>query len=263
MADETPSGAEAYNQTQAQLDAIEQEIKATQPLTTEQQDLAALKPQYEAKYFLLGIDELAQKYAKIRQTRGDGNCYYRSFLYSLSEKLLEDTSERSRVLKYVKESNQFVTSVGGYSEMAIDMFYESLVEFLEGLSSASAMHKELIEENATSDYCTWYLRVLTATFLKSDPLRFEPYLEDGYYDIATFCQREIEPMGRECSMIQVIALAEAFQVQVAIEYLDGREFHPKTKGGSGLTVHSFGPESATTRLTLLYRPGHYDILYLK
>lgn len=169
----------------------------------------------------------------------------------------------------VKDSNQFVTSVGGYEEMAIEIFYDSLVEFLESLEQegmdATTLHTELTEENATSDYCTWYLRVLTATFLKADPNRFLPYLEDGYMDIATFCQQQIEPMGKECSMVQVLALAEAFQVRVEIEYLDGHSFQPSSsnEGGVGLTKHSFGPSDATTTLTFLYRPGHYDILYSK
>ena len=160
--------------------------------------------------------------------------------------------------------------------MAIEIFYDSLVEFLEGLggdgsiSDAAALHVELTQENATSDFCTWYLRVLTATYLKADPARFIPYLEGGYMDIATFCQQQIEPMGKECSMVQVLALAEAFQVRVEIEYLDGHPFEVSTSaegrigGGGGLTKHCFGPSSddATTTLTLLYRPGHYDILYL-
>lgn len=163
----------------------------------------------------------------------------------------------------VKDSMAFVTSVGGYEEMAVEVFYDTLVEFLESLSTLPGVHQELTQENSTSDYCTWYLRVLTATFLKADPARFQPYLEEGYYDIATFCQQQIEPMGKECSMVQVLALTEAFQVKVDIEYLDGHEFTPKSQGGSGLSKHSFGPDEATTTLTLLYRPGHYDILYPK
>jgi ubiquitin thioesterase protein OTUB1 len=159
--------------------------------------------------------------------------------------------------------------------MAIEIFYDSLVEFIESLDgsaaaaaddAATALHTELTQENATSDYCTWYLRVLTATFLKADPHRFLPYLEGGYVDVATFCQQQIEPMGKECSMVQVLALAEAFQVKVEIEYLDGHAFTPRTtneEGGSGLTKHTFGPSDATTTLTFLYRPGHYDILYPK
>jgi hypothetical protein len=66
-------------------------------------------------------------------------------------------------------------------------------------------------------------------------------------------------------MVQVLALAEAFQVRVDIEYLDGHAFQPSSSstegGGNGLTKHSFGPDDAATTLTFLYRPGHYDILY--
>lgn len=65
-------------------------------------------------------------------------------------------------------------------------------------------------------------------------------------------------------MIQVLALAEAMAVDVAIEYLDGRHFD------KALHRHEFGPSQndlgsdgggSTTKVTLLYRPGHYDILY--
>eukprot|EP00934_Nitzschia_sp_Nitz4_P009077 Nitzschia sp. Nitz4//scaffold28_size193895//127777//128681//NITZ4_001670-RA/size193895-snap-gene-0.325-mRNA-1//1//CDS//3329545997//9067//frame0 len=265
--DETPvSSAEQYQQTANQLESIEREIKETQPLTSELKILEELKQWYPAdepasKYFLLGIDSLSKNYGHMRQTRGDGNCYYRSFLYSLSESLLSNPTELERIISYAKESLGLVTSVGGYEESVIEIFYDSFVEHLESLRQcdAATLHSELTEENAVSDYCTWYFRVLTATFLKADPDRFLPYLEDGYADIYTFCQHQIEPMGKECTMVQVLALAEAFQVKVVIEYLDGHEF----EADASLARHSFGPEEAATTLTLLYRPGHYDILYVK
>ena len=40
------------------------------------------------------------------------------------------------------------------------------------------------------------------------------------------------------------------------EYLDGRPFD-----NNGLTLHEFGNMDSKTKVTLLYRPGHYDILY--
>ena len=121
--------------------------------------------------------------------------------------------------------------------MAIDIFYESLDELMDSIQPPSEnttnvdntwtkVHDELNTENGTSDYCTWYLRVLTATYLKSDPERFYPYIvQEGddsgastfYPDIASYCQQQIEPMGKECTMVQVLALAEYFQVQVTIE----------------------------------------------
>jgi ubiquitin thioesterase protein OTUB1 len=114
------------------------------------------------------------------------------------------------------------------------------------------------EETATSDYCTWYLRVVTAMHLKQDPDRFLPFIDQPGFDIPQFCQREVEPMGKECQHVQVLALAEAFGVLVKIEYLDGHNLVNGT-----LVQHTFGPDTAATHLTLLYRPGHYDIVYQK
>jgi hypothetical protein len=109
---------EAYQKTQAQLEAIEQEIKATQPLTSELLEISSLKEHYypvveetSSKYFLLGIDELNQNYSKLRKTRGDGNCYYRSFLYNLCDKLLNNPTERARVLQYGMYDSIIITSL--------------------------------------------------------------------------------------------------------------------------------------------------------
>jgi hypothetical protein len=37
-----------------------------------------------------------------------------------------------------------------------------------------------------------------------------------------YCQREVEPMGKECEQVHVIALTEYLGVGVCIEYMDGR-----------------------------------------
>lgn len=104
-----------FQQTQAQLEAIENDIRQSQPLTSELMDVSSLRSHYcsddtgtnksdgghdATKYFVLGIDELAAKYSKIRKTRGDGNCYYRSFLYALCETVLESSVEKSRIIQY-------------------------------------------------------------------------------------------------------------------------------------------------------------------
>ena len=67
-------------------------------------------------------------------------------------------------------------------------------------------------------------------------------------------------MGKEVTELMVLALAEALKVRVNIEYLDGRDLPGSKKE---LVVHKFGPgdEAACLEISLLYRPGHYDILY--
>ena len=255
------SAAEQDQKTQAQLDSIALEIKATQPLTSSLISIHGLKALFDdGTNFRKGCTYLSQSYASYRAIRGDGNCYYRAFLYCLCEKLFaEKGSELKRVMDYVKGSIDTVVQYG-YDRFAIEMFHEEMVDLLEAVSSNDdfeIIHKMLNEENATSDYCVWYLRVITSAYLKADGDRFIHFLDDpNYFDIPTFCSREIDPMGREINMVGVLALAEAFSVKVEIVYLDGREM-PEGK----LTKHSFGNETSSLVFPLLYRPGHYDILY--
>jgi hypothetical protein len=55
---------------------------------------------------------------------------------------------------------------------------------------------------------------------------------------------------------QVMALVSAFGVGVSVAYIDA-------SGSSVLSVHTFpdGCPPGDVLLTLLYRPGHYDVLY--
>ena len=314
---------EAHKLTQAQLASIENEIKSTQPLTSQLLPISTLIHQYTildedgqhdqqhmAAGFISSAKFLEQKYTSLRRVRGDGNCYYRAFLYSLCEHLLMRSGggggprEFSRIKETIVNSLKWVCQFG-YEEMTIDMFYEELVELLDFIEkSLSAnnnnspstaavkeesnnddtaqqllllqqLHTKLNEENSTSDYCTWYLRVLTAAQMKSNPDRFLPFLLadelHGNMDIPTFCSREVEPMGKECGMVTVAALAECLGVKVVIEYMDGRLSNGGSGSGSGEIVnHVFGQvedggkeddDEERICLTLLYRPGHYDILY--
>mmetsp|Transcript_34284 Transcript_34284/g.39032 ORF Transcript_34284/g.39032 Transcript_34284/m.39032 type:complete len:246 (+) Transcript_34284:57-794(+) len=234
-------------QTQSQLDSIEAEIRDTQPLTSHKKNLLELRKQYEKdSNFDKAVLHLSESYASIRTVRGDGNCFYRSFLYSLCENM----KDRERIINVVEDSISHAEKFG-YERFTIEIFWEELLDFLKSLPCE--IHEQLVQENSISDYSSWYMRILTAVQLKSDPERFLPFLEGEYYDIPTFCQKEVEPMGKECQMTQVLALAEYMGVRVEIEYLDGRDVKP--------TKHSFGSEEAKTTLNLLYRPGHYDILY--
>lgn len=85
-------------------------------------------------------------------------------------------------------------------------------------------------------------------------------------------------MGKECDQPQITALAEALDIRVRIEYLDGRASlgsdlshyicQSTSEENSSLRDAAIpGASEATTSanpvitIHLLYRPGHYDILY--
>lgn len=243
-------------QNDAQIQAIEDATKL-QPLTDEPHPLSHLAA--KAPNFQGGIAHLATKYSRYRPVRGDGNCYYRAFLYALVEQLLAEPKEKQKeFLEHTIQTVSWKETVlaAGYDAMAMEVFYECIVELLEDLPNLTpaSFHATMNRENDTSDYCTWYLRAVTAAFLKNDPARFLPVCENN--DVHAFCTKHVEPMGVECDQVQVLALAEALGVQVVVEYLDG---HSETT----VTAHTFGPPDPNNKakLNLLFRPGHYDILY--
>mmetsp|Transcript_17070 Transcript_17070/g.22154 ORF Transcript_17070/g.22154 Transcript_17070/m.22154 type:complete len:299 (-) Transcript_17070:540-1436(-) len=260
-----------------QLAEIEAEVKK-QNLTSELLPLSTLISYYRSEgsdNFVSGCVYLKEVagYTNYRRIRGDGNCYFRAFLYSICEACITGAVSSDRIKSLNAKIVQSLDEVCkfGYDRFALEMFHEELVDLFEVIVAPveksdvprklDEFHERMNEENSTSEYCTWFLRVVTASKLKSDPDRFLMFLDAddnaSMMDIPTFCARQVEPMGKECGQCQVLALAEAMDIKVNVEYLDGRKVEKK------LMRYEFGPDErdALVEVTLLYRPGHYDILY--
>lgn len=87
-------------------------------------------------------------------------------------------------------------------------------------------------------------------------------------DVDAFCRRYVDPMDEESDHIQIVALTDALRVPLRVVYLDRSGSGGPTTGGAPATpvvdMHDFAPEGAVGRepsVHLLYRPGHYDIVY--
>ena len=89
--------------------------------------------------------------------------------------------------------------------------------------------------------------------------------------MSDFCRREVEPMGVECDHVQIAALTEFLSIQVSIVYLENRVLPAESDTLFSLAIVKF-PEPLSKRtdsstpapplvISLLYRPGHYDVLY--
>ena len=77
-----------------------------------------------------------------------------------------------------------------------------------------------------------------------------------YMKFPYFSHQEVEPMAKESDQIHIIALTDALGVCVRVVYMD--------RGGNQSVNHHDIPEDGSRPLVnLLYRPGHYDILYQK
>mmetsp|Transcript_22689 Transcript_22689/g.40838 ORF Transcript_22689/g.40838 Transcript_22689/m.40838 type:complete len:105 (+) Transcript_22689:473-787(+) len=102
-----------------------------------------------------------------------------------------------------------------------------------------------------------YSRFLTSAYLRSNSERFEGF-QDGYGSLIEFIRAEVDPMNRESDNLQVMGLTEALGVRVVIEYLDASASETCTQ--MAFPLEYTGP---AFEVRLLYRPGHYDVLYPK
>lgn len=102
------------------------------------------------------------------------------------------------------------------------------------------------------DYLTVFLRILTAAELVKNSEFYSNFLGTEDQSISEFIKLEVEPMGKEADHVQIIALATAMGFGVTVVYMDR---------GDTVSEHQFPEESGGYFITLLYRPGHYDVVY--
>ncbi|XP_071657612.1 ubiquitin thioesterase OTUB1 isoform X2 [Patagioenas fasciata] len=199
------------------------------------------------------IQALLQKYSHIRKTRPDGNCFYRAFGFAHLEALLDDAQELQRFKEVSARSKEELVAQG-FTEFTIEDFHNTLMELIERVERRVPLPELLaaFNEPGTSDYLVVYLRLLTSGCLQRHQRFFQHFLEGGR-SVKEFCQQEVEPMCKESDHIHIIALARALRVSILVEYMD--------RGEGGTTHPHVFPEGSQPRVCLLYRPGHYDILY--
>ncbi|KAJ8429151.1 hypothetical protein Cgig2_010017 [Carnegiea gigantea] len=98
------------------------------------------------------------------------------------------------------------------------------------------------------------------------------YADFTFEDFFAFCKSSVEPMGEESDHVHIIALSDTLGVPIRVVYLDRSSCDT---GVVSVNHHDFIPVGASNvtgvadsagikpYITLLYRPGHYDILYPK
>ncbi|KAJ0103682.1 hypothetical protein Patl1_05466 [Pistacia atlantica] len=287
--------------------------------------LSALASEYQSgsPILLEKIKMLGEQYAAIRRTRGDGNCFFRSFMFSYLEYILEsqDRAEVDRVKANVEECRKTLQSLGYadftfedffalivvtiiFSKFVIDLSLASELAFLGSYSLGSwkAFFKEMnpplgveisqyltmVSEfiNLNASFCIHILSpdtfgwsvVMFFRFVASGEIRkrsefFEPFvLGLTNATVEQFCKSSVEPMGEESDHVHITALSDALSVPIRVVYLDRSSCDT---AGVSVNHHDFIPSgnlpkaaSGSTEvispfITLLYRPGHYDILYPK
>jgi len=121
-----------------------------------------------------------------------------------------------------------------------------------------------------------FFRFVTSGEIQRRAEFFEPFISGlTNSTVIQFCKSSVEPMGEESDHVHIIALSDALGVPIRVMYLDRsscdtgnlsvnhHDFIPAANSSEGDAAMGLNPADEKPYITLLYRPGHYDILYPK
>ncbi|KAI8086029.1 peptidase C65 Otubain-domain-containing protein [Halteromyces radiatus] len=251
--------------TDEQILQFEQQIKDEEaqkiPLVCQDEPLLKLEEEFkDNEPFLQKIKNLSRKHNRIRKCRGDGNCFFRAFAFAWFESALHDNDKFKTALARLKMTPKLLEK-GGFQPLAFEDFYEITVEQFENIpkyASDPDMFLVNFQSEEISNAIVMHLRFVASAYLRVHADEYEPFLVAEMISIDEFCAMHVEAFGRESDHLQIIALAKALDTPVEVIYLDG-------SSDSEAAVHEFWPDESQKGqrqpLQLIYRPGHYDILY--
>lgn len=151
----------------------------------------------------------------------------------------------------MKETKQFISA--GFDPFIFEDFQQVVLDILEKIGIKSLTVSDL--ENIFLDpnqceYIVVYMRLIVSGYIQAKKDDFLPFLFE-YNSVEDFCRKEVEPMGKEADNLHISAITSRLpQICCCIELIDH-------KNRNTLIF----PENGKPNVTLLFLPGHYDILY--
>ncbi|KAJ5922152.1 Ovarian tumor otubain [Penicillium verrucosum] len=207
---------------------------------------------------------LAITHPECRIMKGDGNCGWRAVAFGYFETLfaLRDTLRIEAEIRRMKSLTTLLERVG-LSDSIYEIFVDATEDVLNRTQAAiqnGAQDESFLVEAFNEGYCSdaiiTHFRILTSAWMKLNPNRYQAFLP---MPLNQYCSSRIDLVKTEIDEVGLQALIdgviEGSGFGVEILYLDRSE-------GDVVTPHqlsSNSPNGATIRL--LYRPGHYDLLY--
>ncbi|KAI9258057.1 ubiquitin thioesterase otubain-like protein [Phascolomyces articulosus] len=266
MSSEGPTTTEIEPElTDEQILELEQRIKDEDalkiPLVCQDESINTLEEEFkDNEPFLCKIKNLSESSSRIRKCRGDGNCFFRAFAYAWFESLMRaNEADYQAALGKLKTTPDLLERAG-FQKLAFEDFYDVTLEQAELLPQRDPdMLLASFQSEEISNAIVMHLRFVASAYLRIHAAEYEPFLVVEMISIDEFCAMHVEAFGRESDHLQIIALSKALQVPVQIVYLDG-------SADKEAAVHDFFPDETLNSLKplrLIYRPGHYDILYEK
>lgn len=220
------------------------------------------------------LNYLENHFSGWRSCLGDGNCFFRAFIYQYIERLVSlsvSSPDTFLIMKQYHNTSRQAFSQVGFESLATEDFiqlYDETIKSLLNLSSDRIhVHQELLSEKMNdpeiSNGLVVYFRLVASSYLRSNADQYEPFItvssQSTFEDLqktngkmTMYCVNYVEAFGKESEDLCIMALSNALNVQVSITAIDASHSTPQ--------AFKFN-ESDSVKIDLLYRPGHYDILY--
>lgn len=234
-------------------------IGPKQPMDVLINEYAAADASYVAK-----TSGLAATHSSYRAVKGDGQCGWRSTAFAYFEILLT-SGDPSFVQIEKLRFESFADSMrmlGLDYEMLADLFTPTFELFDKiqnavnnGINDIQIVTDDLNNEHV-SNYIVYHFKMITGTHMQLRADQYEPFLE---MTVEEYRIKRIDPTVQEIDQIGLQALTDAVisaaNINLEVLYLD-------RSIGDEVTPHQFSSlPNAGHLIQLLYRPGHYDIIY--
>ncbi|CAD6446064.1 cac4dda0-e91c-4847-ae3e-af6143c3ccf1 [Sclerotinia trifoliorum] len=247
------------------------------PLVGDKRSSMAITEEYAKAdpIYVSKTSALPQKYSHYRPILGDGNCGWRAAVFSYFETLL-GMGNRGQVeeeLARMMSLNNLLTTAGGFDAWLFEDMVDETIRLLRdvadvmdtSIQAAESLILDRFNNSETSNAIVYHCRLLASSWLKANPQNYQGFIPDGG-GIDQYRKDWLEPPNQEIDhlgmtlLIDVLLKPAGFAVEIV--YLDRSE-------GTQVNSHMFQAEDSNGQPTnpagpiiyLLYRPGHYDILY--
>jgi ubiquitin thioesterase protein OTUB1 len=189
---------------------------------------------------------------------------------------LDDPTDKVEVLKQTWRS---LLDAANFDRIAYEDFFDDtfflIKEFCEKapvMKASGMIPSDWLAENwraseVNSNSVMLTLRMVLSAYLQLNFEEYLPFLYDfessglsGKQLMESYCRRHVESFGVESDQIHIMAMTKVMGCQIEIAYLDAGESSENLLMSFGEGAGFWGEGRAAT---LLYRPGHYDLIYRK
>jgi ubiquitin thioesterase protein OTUB1 len=209
----------------------------------------------------------SRRYASIREVRRDGNCFIRSVVFRAMELQLNRPDLASKSQAFVDAISPVLCAMfSEYAQDFCDVYRELLEKIRVGQVKTSAeLHREVCNPEQ-SEYLICFFRYVISSYIRTHEDFFLPYIVD-FSSVAEYCSSEVEAVSKECEQIHAAALSNAMNLPIVVQYLDlspsdkpdEHVIEPAVIASGDVLPEMPLPEGEAAHL--LYRPGHFDVLY--